>query len=601
MQSSRTPTFPTRLDLPKGFDFVFICCFLATWIFLKESLDILTASAGYSLLVLILCQLSRSTRPFWHGLVAWALSSLCWSGLSPKSAGLQDLTAVERWELVTEHKKSNQFLAKPPGHTAESFCLIVLPPDHQCEKGDVIRVDAKARPIKSIGLDRHFDYEKYAKRKGISYRLVANQYDVIHRDELSTWDQNRSRWKQSLTQSIDDPDTQALMLALVFGDRAGMSDDLEFIFRRSGSLHVLAVSGLHVGIAWGFVCALLSFLSFWYRLSDLWSLFISLGVIWFYAALTGFSPSVSRSALMISMLLGSRLCHFRSANSLNILALSAVVLITIDEQLLFDIGFQYSYAAVFGIILFFPKLAKLTMNWSWFFRGPARLMGVSLIAQLFIGPLSLYYFGELSTLSIVSSLIAIPAVTVLVCMGFLVLLGIICFGTVHVAITTFLSAVISVLLRILHWFARLEFSMWEFDSLDIHAVISIYAVMLLWYMFYGRLKQRYLFYFLLVTSMALVSYCRLVSIQKATQSYAIKWDEGYVLVRGDHVYATTDKLPYELRRWLGEVRMDAIVSSADLDLSVKPRATEEFMDISEFFDMNRSPDFQSETLQILRL
>jgi competence protein ComEC len=206
-----------------------------------------------------------------------------------------------------------------------------------------------------------------------------------------------------------DEDVYGVLAAMTLGDKSALTPDIRDTYNNSGVSHILALSGLHVGI----IYMLLTWLTLHRQRFWLSQVLIVTGV-WAFAFLTGLSPSVMRSAMMISLyaLFATR-SHGRAA-SLNVLAFAAIVMLIADARALTDLSFQLSFTAVFAILLFMPLFEQLwqprlrPIRWLW---GMAT---VSVAAQLGTAPLIAYYFGRLSTWFLLANFIVIPAAMAIV-------------------------------------------------------------------------------------------------------------------------------------------------------------------------------------------
>ncbi|WP_181308206.1 ComEC/Rec2 family competence protein [Rufibacter sp. XAAS-G3-1] len=194
--------------------------------------------------------------------------------------------------------------------------------------------------------------------------------------------------------------------ALVLGVQDDLDAALRNAYARTGTMHVLAVSGLHVGLLYG---VLLLFLKPLRRnkTSKLLIFLLIVGIVWFYAFVTGMSASVLRSVCMFSLVELGLLLRRRSS-ILNTLALVALALLLYDPNFLFDVGFQLSFLAVAGIVLLQPLFLKL-----WYpAQKPVRLvwelLAISIAAQVATFPLSLYYFHQFPVYFWVANLVAVP-------------------------------------------------------------------------------------------------------------------------------------------------------------------------------------------------
>ncbi|GET27926.1 hypothetical protein SD074_01280 [Prolixibacter sp. SD074] len=211
----------------------------------------------------------------------------------------------------------------------------------------------------------------------------------------------------------------SILSALVLGDRENIDPEIKEEFTNSGAIHILAVSGLHVGIIYFVFSFLLRFLKT-YRKGRFARLFILLTVIWGYAFITGLSPSVLRAATMFSFIaIGENIN--RQNNVYNTLAASAFLLLLFNPMLLFEVGFQLSYAAVLSIVFFQPLIYHTIYIRSWWPDKLWGLLTVSLAAQIGVSPLSIFYFHQFPVYFWLTNLFAIPLTTLIIYAAFLLL------------------------------------------------------------------------------------------------------------------------------------------------------------------------------------
>ncbi|MDE3057935.1 MAG: DNA internalization-related competence protein ComEC/Rec2 [Bacteroidota bacterium] len=248
-----------------------------------------------------------------------------------------------------------------------------------------------------------------------------------------------------VVRSVISGDEANFLLGLLLGDRSGISSDIKNAFINTGTIHVLAVSGLHVGLVVAVFYTLLGLLRFPSTLKNITTI---IG-LFFYMELTGAAPSVVRASLMVIVVLLSRLFQYRT-NVYNALGVSAVILLLLDPRQLFNVGFQLSFAAVFSIVYFYPKLALLIKQipekWEEIKGVDAvlKLFAVSLSAQIGTLPFTAYYFGRVSVVSLVANIVVVPLIGVIVTIGFVSVLA----GIVSMWLSTFFSETNNILL----WF-----------------------------------------------------------------------------------------------------------------------------------------------------
>ncbi len=208
--------------------------------------------------------------------------------------------------------------------------------------------------------------------------------------------------------------------ALLWGNREGLTREVKAKFRLTGGSHLLALSGMHLGI----IFSILSVLCVrWVRFSRLRWIVIPLLVcgLWGYALLCGFPASLVRSAVMLTLVCVG-LMMFRSVPLLHSLSLSALLILGFSPFLLFDIGFQLSCLAVLMIGLVYLPLQGAFRSWPWGLRVPSRLFFLSCCAQLGTIPLCAYYFHTLPLLGAVTGLLMVPLTSLLIYGGLLTLL-----------------------------------------------------------------------------------------------------------------------------------------------------------------------------------
>jgi len=305
--------------------------------------------------------------------------------------------------------------------------------------GDVIFLDAEIKRIKNANNPGEFDAKSYWNNQNIQFFAFVGHEDYTYIDHkaqhtiLAFFDGIRS----ALSDLIDDnlsPESGGIAKALLLGDKGSLSSETRNSFSNAGAMHVLAVSGLHVGI----IMYLLMFVlgKFSRLISKRFVLLISIGFVWIYAAVTGFSPSVMRAAFMFSVLVIGQMTSKRSSG-LNTLFFSAFVLLLINPLFVYDIGFQLSYLAMLGIMMFYQPIAGLILIRQ---KGLKKLWegtAIGIAAQLLTVPLTLYYFHQFPNYFMVSNL------GVMLFAGVLLVLGLLLFSFSGIGI---LLSVFSVLL-----------------------------------------------------------------------------------------------------------------------------------------------------------
>ncbi|MEA1873888.1 MAG: ComEC/Rec2 family competence protein, partial [Bacteroidota bacterium] len=284
--------------------------------------------------------------------------------------------------------------------------------------GMLISFKPKFNAIENAGNPNEFDYAKY-----MSYHMIASQtylksgtWKVIGESENMGFRMQFLKLRQKLLQIYQDVgltgDEYAVAAALSLGYKDKLQDDIRHAYSSSGAMHVLAVSGLHVGIIFLVMQSLLGFMRRKKSLIPLQVLILVLS-IWFYAALTGLSPSVTRAAIMFSFISVGKLFG-RHVSIYNILAASAFVTLIINPLNAAALGFWLSYLAVLSIVLFFPPIYALIKPRYILFDKLWSLVVVSIAAQIGTAPLTIYFFNQFSNYFILTNILVIPIVTFIV-------------------------------------------------------------------------------------------------------------------------------------------------------------------------------------------
>ncbi len=293
--------------------------------------------------------------------------------------------------------------------------------------GDGLKIQSKINPNR----DWHrgnFDYRKYLEIHGFSGNTFVSSWKwqkaQVSLAGISRLDRTKLfffKLRSSLLNRIrnyQSTDAYPVVAAMALGDKSALTKELKDVYSITGASHVLALSGLHLGI----IYALLSLLIRGRR----WQMFSQLLIIlsiWAFVFLVGLSTSVVRSALMLSLYALMSLGH-RDKMSVNTLAFAAIVLLIFNPLSLFDVGFQMSFMAVFAILILYPLfegvfpqeylLSHRAVRWVW------GMVAVSCAAQIGVAPLIAYYFGRFSTYFLLTNFIVIPATTLILYLSLLV-------------------------------------------------------------------------------------------------------------------------------------------------------------------------------------
>mgnify|MGYP003670787013 CR=1 FL=1 len=358
--------------------------------------------------------------------------------------------------------------------------------------GDIIAIAGKPNDIQSSKNPKSFDYQKFMSNKGIDKQvfLKASSHSLVKKDRLFFllhYAHISRNWAlEVLNKRLPDKDQNATASAMVLGNRDHISEELQSAFSDTGAVHVLAVSGLHVGI----VIMLFNFLFRQTRSESKQSkkvlkFSVLTLVVIAYALITGASPAVVRASIMFSTLLFGRL-WFDNTNIYNILSFSAILILLYDPNNLTDLGFIFSYLALISIVFFqsyFMSIIEIFYEPThWISIRITQLVTVSLAAQVLIFPMSIYYFHKFPIYFILSGVMAVAMAPFILGCGLLLIFTsyIPVWSTVN---TVILSLLLKVFLGIIYGIQSLPFNsidnVWISKSSMIYLYLAILSMMYL--------------------------------------------------------------------------------------------------------------------------
>lgn len=312
--------------------------------------------------------------------------------------------------------------------------LCYMEADSMAEKleyGDIIYFKNSISEIPSASNPHEFDYKNYLRFHQIYFQtyLKSNQWHLIKKGSAFSLFMWANRVRNSLLNTLHkyniEGDEFAVASALILGYKNELDQELVQAYSSAGAMHVLAVSGLHVGIIFWIFELLLKPISR-FKWGKWITPFLLLLLLWGYALLTGLSPSVMRASTMFSFVIVGKILD-RNTNIFNTLAVSAFFLLLTNPYLIMEVGFQLSYLAVFGIIYIQPRLYSLwysNYSWAgkignWLIDKIWVLTSVSIAAQIATFPLGLLYFHQFPNYFLVSNIIVIPLATLIIYIGIL--------------------------------------------------------------------------------------------------------------------------------------------------------------------------------------
>lgn len=398
------------------------------------------------------------------------------------------LAEVQRYDLPKANSSENLLavfaLNGEQGWRSQNALVLVY---HQMEEalypGQVIWVPANPEPVDPPSFPDEFNYKRFLAAKGIHFRqFLGKKLQVLPvkpSNELNfAMEHLRHYFAGVIDQYVQRPESKQIALALLLGQKESLGKEVKQAYSATGTQHILAVSGLHVGIIYSILLLPLTFFKQKGQLLQKSYLVLVLGLIWIYALMTGFSPSVVRAVVMFSLVTLGQM-RKRKPSIWNILAFSALLLLVLDPAIQTDLGFQLSYLAVAGIVGLQPILLRMwapsnrVLDYFW------QMATVTLAAQLITSPLTLHYFHTFPTYFLVANLLIVPLSYIILCAGvpFLLLAWIPMVGSTLGAIVDFLLFVQNEITYTLQEFPA---ALWQGIHLSLAGMLAIWGMLWIW-------------------------------------------------------------------------------------------------------------------------
>jgi len=364
--------------------------------------------------------------------------------------------------------------------------------------GDRILLKNKFVAIKESLNPYQFNYKNYLAKQGIHQQVYAKKLELLLLNQTSTSFLEfiaafRLKIQQSLQQYDFSEDELAIMNALLLGQRQDISKELTANYSKAGAIHILAVSGLHVGIILWMLSFVLKPLER-YKKGKVIKLVLVVLFLWFFAVLAGMSASVTRAVTMFSAIAIGQFFNKRNAIEQSLI-FSMFLLLLLKPLFLFDVGFQLSYLAVFGIIWVQPVFYQLWKPKYYIIDKGWQLITVSTAAQLGVLPISLFYFHQFPGLFFLSNLLIIPFLGLILGTGIIVL-GLSFLTILPVFLVDIYGGIISILNRLVAFIARQEAFLFSDISFSFIKMFFSYLVIIACFQFFLKRNAKRCLFFL---------------------------------------------------------------------------------------------------------
>lgn len=456
--------------------------------------------------------------------------------------------------------------------------------------GDLLLVKCLFNKINEPENLYQFNYKKFLERQGIYYMSFLNENSInINGNNANAIEILSYKGvvflKKIFDHYIKDTVSRGVTEALIFGYKDDLPKDLIESYSKTGTLHVLAVSGMHVALVFLLLSKILWFFDLKKYGKKIKPILIILSV-WIYCIITGLSPSVIRAGVMISLVVTGKMLN-RTINIYNIIFASAFIILLINPLWIYNVGFQLSFAAVIGIVFLQEYIKKLWKPGNKITNAIWEIIVISISAQIAAFALCLYYFNQFPNYFILSNLIIIPLTTAIIYVGTLLVV----FSKIS-SVAGFLSAIVTFLVKLTNYcVVKIENLPFSFiDGVKISALQTFFIYVVIASMIFWLIKNnRKAFMIMILFSILIFSfqlYDKLkLQTEKSVVIFNIPNNNAILFSNGKKSVVITDKnlnenLLFYIRGYLIEKRIFPISKLISFDSLKNYKYEDSEMDLS---------------------
>ncbi|WP_372520734.1 ComEC/Rec2 family competence protein [Candidatus Ruminimicrobiellum ovillum] len=350
--------------------------------------------------------------------------------------------------------------------------LVYASSAYNIEYGDIIFVSGKLNIPEKPVFPYIFNYNLYLQRENIYTIFYQQNFEFIEKQpnkikQLSFKVRNNIETK--IDNFFNEP-VSSVLKSMATGNKALLDKDIKEDFVNTGLIHILVISGLHIG----FCAAIFMFCFRLFGLKLNYVYILTIPTLFFYVLLTGANPPAIRAAIMFSCLLVTLMLN-REPLIYNALALSALIILIFNPQSLFTASFQLSFLATLGILYLYPKFSKCFgiiknkyINFVW------DIVCVTLSAQIALIPLLVFYFGKISVISFVLNLIIVPIIPIIIGLFFVFYVSTFLSYHISLSVSLLLSYILKFILYVINYSATLDYSVVFFAVPGIVMILFYY-------------------------------------------------------------------------------------------------------------------------------
>ncbi len=412
---------------------LFLCLFLGVTIpFPAIQLSIFPVLGVFCFILVLLVGLRNahfSYQPYWGALLLFAIVLLGTFRLKQESMDFPALTSQSYFAVLEDFpiqkEKTYQVTAQFVNKNQKILAYLTKNQLVQnAQPGDILFFYGQPELVENDGNPFEFDYRKYLNSKKIGYRIFLkegqffflkneSQRNIFHQALIF-----RAKLVECLDRSGISPKNVHLIASISFGARDEVDKETIQSFTNTGVIHVLAVSGMNVGLVFIILNFLFGFLTK-FRFGLFLHTIIMLSGIWGYTLIAGMCASILRAALMFTFVVVGTTLQ-RKSNIFNSLSVSAFFLVAFQPSMIGDVGFQLSYAAVVSIVVIHPIIYRQFFFRNWLSNQIWLMISVTIAAQIGTVPFTFHYFHQFPVYFWLANLMVIPLVTLILYLSLVV-------------------------------------------------------------------------------------------------------------------------------------------------------------------------------------
>lgn len=414
--------------------------------------------------------------------------------------------------VVVEALKSNEFYTKfivkinSFNHQKSTGKLLVYFSKKNPDSlviGDLVSFKSELKPILKNYNPDTFDYSKYMENQNVFHQIKCFSIDYFIGNKVKNFTFYINELRQKLVHSFDTHHfsirTKSIINALLLGQKQQIDNETLNDYKNAGVVHILAISGLHIGIIYMFLNYIFGFLNR-VKHGKTIKLVVIILLLWLFALISGMSASITRSVTMFSVIAIGTFLNRRNF-MFNSIAASFLILLIYNPLLIFDVGFQLSYAAVISILLFQPYYEKFYFSKNKIVVYITDLFLVSLAAQIGVLPLMLLYFKQVPTLFLLANLVVIPIATAVLIIGIVVLFLNFVYSPFALLLGKLISFLVEIMNNYIHWLSSFQDFVVKNITFTPFLTVALYLVIFsIIYWIYKPKNKRFLYVLVLILS-----------------------------------------------------------------------------------------------------